>query len=160
VAFAATLHPLSIAGALRASATRTPQRVALVEGGQRLTYAELALGVAPEKEDAAERELILRALRNIVEYAAFDRDEVSASTLPRDTPAGAVAATVALILGATHHIVTPQELVRGVAEGRFQTAWLDALPAVLPRPAPGFRLALCEGEPPAGVADWPIARIL
>jgi hypothetical protein len=160
VAFAASLHPLSIAGALRASARRTPRRVALVEGGRSLTYGELAVGVPPENEDPGERELILRALRNIVEYAAFDRDEVSASTLSRDTPAGAVAATVALILGATHHIVTPRELVQGVAEGRFQTAWFDALPAELPRPAAGFRLALCEGEPPAGLKDWRVARIL
>lgn len=176
VGFTASLHPLSLAGAVRASALRTPQRIAVVEGQQTLTYAALmaaardgrfqtsrvvqwlAAEMADETtgENRRHRALILRALDNVVEHAAFDRDGESASSLPLDMEMGAVAATASLLLGATLHIVNADALVDGVAAGRFQTCWLNpgAISKELPRPAPGFRLAICDGTPSPQLVHW------
>ena len=156
--FAASLHPLSLAAAIRAAAGRTPGRAAVVEGGNLRTYAELLadLPAARPGEDGTERALILRALDNIVVHAAFDRDEPMATTLPADKGLGAVAATAAIVLGCTLHRVTQQVLVEGIAAGDFTTCWIDALeiPGEPPTPAPSFRLALCEHDPSPRLLAW------
>ena len=175
--FTASLHPLSLAGALHASALRTPQRVAVVEDKQQtLTYAALIAAAGDGRSHASpvvrwlaaemaagstgenprHRALLLRALDNLVEHAVFDRDGASASSLPLDTQTGAVAATVSLLLGGTLHIVDPHTLVDGVAAGRFQTCWLDPAGVwkELPRPAPGFRLAICDGTASPQLVHW------
>lgn len=167
--FTASLHPLSLADAVRASALRTPGRIAVVDGGAALTYAGIAAGGASriarwlsqfqghrDGEDPGERALILRALDNVVQHAAFDRDEATASSLPLDTEAGATAAALALLLGCTLHLVDARELAAGVAAGTFRTCWLAAaqVPEGAPAPAAGFRLALCEGAPPASLVRW------
>jgi len=157
--FTPSLHPLSLAAALRASALRTPGRIAVVEGGVTRTYAELLAtfpGARPG-EDPRERALMLRALDNVAEYAVFDRDAVTASCLPPTSETGAVAAAVALILGCTLHRVNGRELAQGVAAGRFQTCWLasvDLPQGDLPPPAPELRLALCDGEPSPRLISW------
>ena len=175
--FTASLHPLSLAGAFRAAVLRTPQRIAVVEGSRAVTYAELMAAVqngAPDPsgmarwlaseraseamtENPRHRALLLRAFDNVVEYAAFDRDDISASTLPLDTPVGAVAATVSLVLGATLYLVDAEALAEGVAAGRFQTCWLR--PGETTRtewfpPAVRFRLALCDGSPTPDLIHW------
>jgi hypothetical protein len=156
--FAASLHPLSLAAAVRASALRTPHRVAVVENGVARTYADLLSTVPAQDsdEDPRERALMLRALDNVVQHPVFDRDAVTASSLPPMSETGAVAAAVALILGCTLHRVGGLELAEGIAAGRFQTCWLasDALPGDLPPPASGFRLALCDGEPSPRLISW------
>lgn len=174
--FTASLHPLSLAGTVRASSLRTPQRIAVVEEKQTLTYAALiaaahdgrshaspvvrwlAAEMADEYADEhpRHRALLLRALDNIVEHAVFDRDGASASALPLDTEIGAVAATVSLLLGGTLHIVSAHALVDGVAAGRFQTCWLNPAGFLkeMPRPAAGFRLAICDGTPSTQLIHW------
>ena len=175
--FTASLHPLSLAGAVRASALRTPQRIAVIEGERALTYAALmaaardgrsnaspvaqwlAAEMADEStgENLRHRAMILRALDNVVEHAAFDRDGASASSLPLDTEMGAVAATVSLLLGSTLHIVNLDGLADGIGAGRFQTCWLRSEEKSwkgLPRPAAAFRLALCVGMPSSELIQW------
>ena len=156
--FAASLHPLSLAAAIRASAGRTPSRAAVVEGDTVRTYAELlaALPAARLGEDPAERGLILRALDNIVVHATFDRDEPMATTLAADAAFGALAGTAALVLGCTLHRVDGRELVDGIAAGDFTTCWIDDIdiPANPPAPAARFRLALTEREPSPQLAAW------
>jgi len=139
MAFAASLHPLSLADAFRASALRTPGRIALVAGGEVLSYADLLhpprgktyasqtarwlvelIAQPPGGEDRpaaalrdgalSHREAALGALDNIVMHAAYDRDDTLACTLPPDTRNGVVAATIALWLGGTLHQEPPGEL--------------------------------------------------
>jgi hypothetical protein len=202
MAFAASLHPLSLADAFRASALRTPGRVALAAGGELLSYADLlrpqpgrkyasptavwlagVMAQPPDGEDRpaavlqdgvmSHREIALRALDNIVEHAAYDRDATLACTLPAETRNALVAATVALWLGATLHQAPPGEigpLLDGIAAGRFQTWWLGradaaalAARAVLPAPPASFRMAiLAEPASPAvrePLAGWLGARL-
>jgi hypothetical protein len=156
--FAASLHPLSIAAALRASAGRTPGRAAVVQDGNVQSYGELlaALPATRAVEDAGERALILRALDNIVVHAAFDRDEPMATTLPGNSGLGAVAAAAAIVLGCTLHRIGSRQLVAGIAAGDFTTCWIDDIDvaAALPAPAARFRLALTEREPSPQLAAW------
>lgn len=175
--FTASLHPLSLAGAVRASALRTPQRIAVVEGSRTLAYSDLMAAARDGRphaspvvrwlaaemahdsggEDPRHRALLLRGLDNVVEHAAFDRDGASASSLPLDTELGAVAAMVSLLLGSTLHIVGPDGLADGICAGRFQTCWLRCEQRTwkgLPRPAAAFRLALCAGMPSSGLIQW------
>ena len=154
--FTESLHPLSVSGALRAAALRTPGRVALVQAGQAVTYGEIlsTLDAAPPAaEDPVERALLLRALDNIVEFPVFDRDGVSACTLPLDSPLGALAATITMLLGATLHVVDLPALAAGIADGRFQICWLRADEALAVRPAASFRMAFCQGAPARELAD-------
>ena len=156
--FAASLHPLSIAAALRASAGRTPGRAAVVQDGNVQTYADLLAALPDTRavEDARERALILRALDNIVVHAAFDRDQPMATTLAADSGLGALAATAAVVLGCTLHRVDGRQLVEGIAGGDFTTCWIDDIDtaAGLPAPAARFRLALTEREPSPQLAAW------
>ena len=175
--FTASLHPLSLAGAVRASALRTPQRIAVLEGSRTLTYSDLIAAAQDGRphaspvvrwlaaemahdsgdENPRHRALLLRGLDNVVEHAAFDRDGASASSLPLDTDMGAVAAMVSLLLGSTLHIVNPDGLADGICAGRFQTCWLRCEEKTwngLPRPAAAFRLALCVGTPSSGLIQW------
>lgn len=175
--FTASLHPLSLAGAARASALRTPQRIAVVEGSRTLTYSDLLAATQDGRphaspvvrwlaaemghdyggENPRHRALLLRALDNVVDHAAFDRDGASASSLPLDTEMGAVAAMVSLLLGSTLHIVNLDGLADGICAGRFQTCWLRSGEKSwkgLPRPAAAFRLALCVGMPSSELIQW------
>ena len=176
--FTASLHPLSLAGAVRASALRRPQRLAVVEDKQPpLSYAALMAAARDGRSHASpvvrwlaaemaqdtagenprHRTLMLRALDNVVEHAVFDRDGASATTLPLDTEMGATAAMVSLLLGATLHVVDADALADGIAAGRFQTCWLcceEKLWQGLPRPATVFRLALCIGTPSSELIRW------
>jgi hypothetical protein len=159
MAFAASLHPLSLAAALRASALRAPARTALAAGGEVLTYADLlrpggryasytarwlaGLMAQPEGDEnqvaaslrdgaLTHREAALRALDNIVVHAAYDRDGTLACTLPPDSRNGVVAATIALWLGATLHQEPPGEIdavLDGIAAGRLHTWWLGGADA-------------------------------
>jgi hypothetical protein len=177
VGFTASLHPLSLAGAVRASALRTPQRIAVLEGSRTLTYSDLMAAMQGGRPHATQvvrwlaaemvhdsgdenprhRAFLLRGLDNVVAHAAFDRDGTSASSLPLDTEMGAVAAIVSLLLGSTLHIVTPDGLADGICAGRFQTCWLRSDESSwkgLPRPAAAFRLALCVGMPSSALIQW------
>jgi hypothetical protein len=157
VGFTDSLHPLSISGAFRAAALRTPGRIALVQQGQGVTYREMLAtldSAAPETEDAIERALLLRAFDNIVEFPVFDRDGASACTLPLDSPLGALAATITMLLGATLHVVDLPALATGIATGHFQTCWLRADEAATSLAAASFRMAFCEGRPSRELVDW------
>ena len=192
MAFAASLHPLSLAAAFRASALRTPGRVALEAGGEVLSYADLLrpqpdrkyasptavwlAGVMAQPPDGegrsavalregsmSHREVALRALDNIVEHAAYDRDGTLACTLPTDTRNAIIAATIALWLGATLHQGPPGEIgpvLHGIGAGRFETWWLgradaDALArhAALPAPPASFRMAILAEPASAAVRE-------
>jgi hypothetical protein len=152
VAFPPSLHPLSIVEGIRASARRTPLRVAVACDAGRLSYAELlnaaehaprhaspvvpwlAAMMADRSDDEyrtaaaglSHRAILLRALDNIVVHAAFDRDGTLATSLSPDTASGAVAATLSLWLGGTLLLLEPgsPQLVAGIAEGSFHTCWL------------------------------------
>ena len=167
---------------MHAAAVRTPQRIAVVEGERALSYVTLMNLVDEGKtgssrviewliaelvretaeESPRHRALLLRALDNVVEHAVFDRDGVTASALPLSTPLGAVAATVSLVLGGTLHFVERDGLWEGAVAGRFQTVWVNPGDLVedLPNPAPGFRLALCNGPPSPRLTQWLGLRVV
>lgn len=195
MAFASSLHSLSLADAFRASALRTPGRVALAAGGEVLAYADLLrprAGGKPVSQTArwlaevmaqprggedrpaavlrdgamSHRETALRALDNIVEHAAYDRDGTLVCTLAADTRNAVVAATIALWLGATLQQEPPGEVeavLDGIAAGRFHTWWLGRADAealagrsALPAPPASFRMAIL-GEALPAAAREPLA---
>ena len=84
----------------------------------------------------------------------FDRDGASACTMPLDSPLGALAATITMVLGATLHVVDLPALAAGIASGRFQTCWLRADEAATARAPVSFRMAFCEGRPTREFVDW------
>ena len=147
--FTESLHPLSVPGAFRAAALRTPQRIALVQHGEAITYAQVlsTLEISGKDEDPTERDLLLRALDTIVEFPVFDRDGVFASTLPLDSPLGSLAATITLLLGATLHVLELAEAEQGIADGRFQVAWLRSGERLTVTPPAAFRIAFVDGSP-------------
>lgn len=198
MAFAASLHSLSLADAFRASALRTPGRVALAAGGEILSYSDLlrpqpgrkygspiavwlaeVMAQPRDGEDRpaavlrdgamSHRETALRALDNIVEHAAYDRDGTLVCTLAPDTLNAVVAATIALWLGGTLRLEppgAPAAVLEGIAAGSLHTWWLgrsdagvlEASLATLPAPSPEFRLAVLAEEVPAAtrarLAGW------
>ncbi len=188
--FAPSLHPISIVDGIRAAARRTPLRIAVLEANEALSYSQLMAAAEAEAGQAelsivrwlaammvdssddenrlapgqklSHREIVLRALDTAVVHPVFDRDASMASSLPLDTAAGGVAATLSLWLGGTLHLLLPGSLApyEGMATGRFQTCWLGRSDYSVfeskawPPPANDFRLALCDGPPPPRLLEW------
>jgi hypothetical protein len=74
LAFTSSLHQLSIFDGIRAAAARTPHRIAIVEGGESLSYAQL-MAVA----GCAQTSPILRWLGSMRVQAPADETQVAAT---------------------------------------------------------------------------------
>lgn len=125
-----SLRELSLVGTIRAAAARTPSRTAIEAADRALTYAALVAVIDSDAPTAAsteidrliailrsvrtergeatvvahdltQRELLLRALDDIVIDAAPSRDARVQSWLPIDTVDGLIAAITPLLIGAT-----------------------------------------------------------
>jgi hypothetical protein len=103
------------------------------------------------------RTLALRALNCIVEHAQFGRERATmALALPLDSARGRVAATISLWLGSTLRVTRPGTCIELITSGKCDSAWLGAsdwetIVAGLPSAPDNFRLAICDGLPPAAV---------
>ena len=167
---APSLHDLSVYDALRASALRTPAKLALVSAGTSYRYAELlaqapaplSTWLHPARDEntrfaasLTHRELMLRVLELAVRTRAFSRDTDSAVAIAADTDTTlcVVALLAPLVVGGTVRRLNHAEAVAAIAAGTVNQAWLESIEALAPPLPASFRHALIVGDIPAARLD-------